>query len=75
MSDPHVVRSDADTPTLNDAEYDASPRLAPCTVTLEDPVPALFFRRVMLTMSTSLEKLAVALPVSAANDAITRRLP
>jgi hypothetical protein len=75
VSDPHVVRSDADTPTLNDAEYDASPRLAPCTVTLDAPVPARLLLLCALIASASDENACVALPALLPNVRISCLLP
>lgn len=45
VSDSQDVRSDAVTPILVEAVYAASPRLAPCRVTLDEPVPARFALR------------------------------
>ena len=40
VSDSHVVRSHAVSPTRTDGQYVASPNLAPAIVTLADPVDA-----------------------------------
>ena len=62
MSDPHVVRSHAEAPSLEAAVDAAVPKLPPCTVTLADPVVAMFVRRTELLMSESNEKLWDMLP-------------
>ncbi len=55
VSASHVVRSHAVLPTLVDAVYVASPRLNPCTVTLDDPVAARLLRLDTLAMLSSAE--------------------
>ena len=62
VSDPHVVRSHADAPSLTADVNVAGPRLPPCTVTLADPVVATFVRRTRLLVSESKEKPCVLLP-------------
>jgi hypothetical protein len=55
VSASHVVRSHAVLPTPIEAVYVASPRLDPCTVTLDDPVAARLPRLDTLTMPSSTE--------------------
>jgi hypothetical protein len=55
VSASHVVRSHAVWPTLVEAVYVVSPRLDPCTVTLDDPVAARLLRLDTLTMLSSAE--------------------
>ena len=55
VSASHVVRSHAVLPTLVEAVYVVSPRLDPCTVTLDDPVAARLLRLDTLTMPRSPE--------------------
>ena len=55
VSASHVVRSHAVLPTLVEAVYVVSPRLDPCTVTLDDPVAARLLRLDTLTMLSSAE--------------------
>jgi hypothetical protein len=62
VSASHVVRSHAVLPTPIDPVYVASPRLDPCTVTLDDPVAARLLRLDPLTILTSTEYPSVTLP-------------
>ena len=62
VSDCHAVRSHAVIPDLMETVCDASPRLAPCMVTLEDPVEAAFLLRATLTPAPSNEKPSETLP-------------
>ena len=55
VSASHVVRSHAVLPTLVEAVYVVSPRLDPCTVTLDDPVAAPLLRLDTLAMLSSAE--------------------
>jgi hypothetical protein len=55
VSASHVVRSHAVLPTRIEAVYVVSPRLDPCTVTLDDPVAARLLRPATLTMLRSTE--------------------
>ena len=55
VSASHVVRSHAVLPTLVEAVYVVSPRLDPCTVTLDDPVAARLLRLDTLAMLRSTE--------------------
>ena len=55
VSASHVVRSHAVLPTLIEAVYVVSPRLDPCTVTLDDPVAARLRCLDTLTMPRSTE--------------------
>ena len=61
VSDCQVVRSHVVIPDLIDEECNARPRLAPCIVTLDDPVEAPFLLRATLTTSPAIEKPSVAL--------------
>jgi hypothetical protein len=56
VSAAHVVRSHPVRPILVDALYGACPSSDPCTVTLDDPVPAAFVRLGALAMPRSTEK-------------------
>ena len=62
VSDSQLVRSHAVWPILNDDVYVAEPMLAPCTVTLTDPVAALLVLLATLSMATSAEIPSVTLP-------------
>ena len=55
VSASQVVRSHAVLPTLVEAVYVVSPRLDPCTVTLDDPVAARLLRLDTLAMLSSAE--------------------
>jgi hypothetical protein len=55
--------------------YDSSPKPAPLTVTLPDPVAAMFDILVSLNDETWIESTAVKLPTCAAAVAVTRRVP
>ena len=75
VSDCHVVRSHVVGPDLDDTVCDASPRLAPCTVTLLDPVPPLFGLRTALIELASIESNCVTLPTVRPALSIARLLP
>ena len=75
MSDSQVVRSPAVWPTAEEPVYPASPKLAPCTVTLADPVAPLFARLIALVGEDSDESATEALPARAPILATARRLP
>ena len=55
VSDSHSVPSHPVCPSRAIAVYATSPRLAPCTVTDADPVPARLYPRLTLTAPTSTE--------------------
>ena len=61
-------------PTLTDELVVVKPTLAPCTVTLKDPVAAALERRIRLATLLSVEKLQVALPPRVPVVTSTRRL-
>ncbi len=75
VSDPHVVRSHVELPTLITDVKLARPRLAPCTVTLVDPVEAPLGLRTTLSMLVSAECPEVTLPSRTPAVTFTRRLP
>jgi hypothetical protein len=75
LSDSQVVRSPAVWPTAEETVYPASPKLAPCTVTLADPVAPLFARLIPLVGEDSDENASEALPTRAPILATNRRLP
>ena len=75
VSDCHAVRSHAVIPDLMETVCDASPRLAPCMVTLEDPVEAAFLLRATLTPAPSNEKPSETLPTFNAALRSVFRLP
>eukprot|EP00291_Cryptomonas_curvata_P005011 CAMPEP_0172206896 /NCGR_PEP_ID=MMETSP1050-20130122/33499_1 /TAXON_ID=233186 /ORGANISM="Cryptomonas curvata, Strain CCAP979/52" /LENGTH=241 /DNA_ID=CAMNT_0012886083 /DNA_START=1011 /DNA_END=1734 /DNA_ORIENTATION=+ len=75
VSDSHVDRSHVVCPADPKAVYAASPMLAPCTVTLADPVDALLVLRTMLSMPTSKDRLELTLPYLAPTLIPTSRLP
>ncbi len=62
MPDSQVVRSPAVWPTAEEPVYPASPKLAPSTVTLADPVAPLFARLIALVRQDSDENASEALP-------------
>ena len=64
LSDSHVVRSHAVPPACIAPVNVATPKFAPWTVMLADPVAALFARRNTLSMPMSTENAALSLPVS-----------
>jgi hypothetical protein len=55
VSDCQAVRSHDVTPNLMERVCAASPRLAPCTVTLLDPVPPRFALRTKLIENASID--------------------
>ena len=75
VSDSHVVRSHVVTPSLEIAVNVVSPKLLPWSVTLVDPLPALFLRLLTLNTSRSEENPSDRLPTRIAREAITLRLP
>ena len=75
MSDSHVDRSQVDCPAAPYAVYAARPMLAPCTVTLADPVEALLVLRMMLMAPTSKDIPPLTLPCLAPTLIPTCRLP
>jgi len=75
VSDCQVVRSHAVIPDLMETVCDASPRLAPCTVTLLDPVPPRFDRRPELIELASIDTDCVTLPADRPAVSIARWLP
>ena len=62
LSDSHVVRSHAVPPARIAPVNVATPRFAPWTVMLADPVAALFARRTTLSMPMSMENETLWLP-------------
>ena len=75
VSDFHVVLSHAVWPIASDEVYLAKPMLAPCTVTLVDPVEARFDRRVTLSIAASTESTSVKLPRRCPVVTETRKVP
>jgi hypothetical protein len=75
VSDSHVDRSHVVRPADPKAVYAASPMLAPCTVTLADPVEALLVLRTMLSMPASNDRPELTLPYLAPTLIPTSRLP
>jgi hypothetical protein len=75
VSDSHVDRSHRVCPTPPYAVYVARPMLAPCTVTLVDPVAALLALRMTLSMPTSNDSPALTLPYLTPALIPTCRLP
>jgi len=75
VSDSHVVRSHVVPPSLEIAVNVVSPKLLPWSVTLVDPLPALFLRLLTLNTSRSEENPSDRLPTRIAREAITLRLP
>jgi hypothetical protein len=75
VSDCQAVRSHAVIPDLMDTVCDASPRLAPCIVTLEDPVPPRFDLLTALVELASIETDCVTLPADPPAVSIARMLP
>ena len=75
VSDSHVDRSHRVCPTPPYAVYVARPMLAPCTVTLVDPVAALLALRMTLSMPTSKDSPALTLPYLTPALIPTCRLP
>ena len=65
VSASQVVRSPAVWPTTEETVYPASPKLAPCTVTLADPVAPLFARLIALVGDESDDSASEALPTRA----------
>ena len=75
MSDSHAVRSHADIPIRTAAEYADSPMLDPFRVTLTDPVPAEFPRRITLAVPNPIVTTDVMLPDRAPAVTDSRELP
>ena len=74
-SEPHQDRSHRVCPVPPYAVYVARPMLAPCTVTLTDPVAALLTLRMTLSMPASKDNTALTLPYLAPALIPTCRLP
>ena len=64
VSDSHVVRSHAVSPTRRLPVYVVSPMFDPCTVTLADPVLRWFVGLITLNDATSTENASVKHPTS-----------
>ena len=75
VSDSHVVRSHAVSPNRDPAVYVSRPMLAPCTVTLAEPVDAAFLLRIMLNRPTSVLYPCDRLPTRSPLVNNIRRLP
>ena len=75
VSDSQALRSPAVWPTAEEPVYPASPKLAPCTVTLADPVAPRFARLVALVREDSDENASEALPARPPMLATNSRLP
>ena len=75
VSDCQAVRSHAVIPALMETVCDASPRLAPCMVTLLDPVPPRFDLRTALVELASIDTDCVTLPPDRPAVSIARMLP
>jgi hypothetical protein len=75
VSDSHVDRSHRVCPAPPYALYVARPMLAPCTVTLADPVDPLLARRITLSMPTSIDRPTLTLPYLTPALIPTSRLP
>jgi hypothetical protein len=75
VSDSHVDRSHVVCPADPRALYAASPMLAPCTVTLADPVVALLVLRTMLSTPASNDRPELTLPCLTPTLIPTSRLP
>jgi hypothetical protein len=75
VSDCQAVRSHVVIPDLIETVCDASPRLAPCIVTLLDPVPPRFDLRTALIELASIETDRVTLPADRPAVSIARMLP
>ena len=75
VSDCQAVRSHAVIPDLMETVCAASPRLAPCMVTLLDPVPPRFDLLTALVEPASIETDCVTLPADRPAVSIARMLP
>jgi hypothetical protein len=75
VSDSHADRSLLVCPSAPTKLYPAWPRLAPCSVTLADPVAAMLALLVALTMLASCDIPALMLPCLAPALIATRRVP
>ena len=75
VSDSQAVRSHVVIPDLMETVCDASPRLAPCIVTLLDPVPPRFDLRTALIELASIDTDCVTLPADRPAVSIARMLP
>jgi hypothetical protein len=75
VSDSHPVPSHPVCPVRTITVYPRAPKPAPCTVTDVDPVPALLYPLVTLTMPVSTEYNAVPLLSRSPAVITTRRVP
>ena len=75
VSDIQLDLSHADRPLDPPTVYDSSPSPAPLTVTLPDPVAAMFDLVVLLKGASCIETPPVRLPACSAAVAATRRVP
>ena len=75
VSDSHSVPSHPVSPVRVIPVYVTSPRLAPCTVTDADPVPARLSRCSVLMLPTSTEYPSDMLPPRSPAVITTRRVP
>ena len=75
VSDSHSVPSHPVCPHRTIAVKATAPKTAPCTVTDVDPVPALLYPLIALTMPVSIEYSAVPLPDRCPDVITTRHVP
>ena len=75
VSDSQSVPSHLVCPCLEPIEYARNPMLEPCKVIDVDPVPARLARRAALTIPTSYDQEALALPSLLPTVITTRRVP
>lgn len=75
VSDIQLDRSHADRPLDTDVVRDSSPSPAPITVTLPDPVAAVFDIVALLRLASWIEAPPVKLPICPPAVAATRRVP
>jgi hypothetical protein len=75
VSDSHVDRSPLVCPSAPDTLYPAGPMLAPCSVTLADPVTARLALPIALTMLASCDTPALMLPCLTQVLTVSRRVP
>ena len=75
VSDSHSVPSHPVHPSLPMLVYATSPRLAPCTVTDADPVPARF--DLLAELNDSMSNVRPCVPLAPRSPAViaTRRVP
>ena len=71
----HIVCSHAVTPVRAPDVERVCPMLAPCRVTLDEPVAARFARLTILLLTRSAEPALVTLPTFLPKESETRRLP